>query len=502
MKTLSYKDKDGVKQSIGMFNVQSPVVSQSTGQSDKEVMSQKAITDELKKKVNTTDVYNKQEVDDKIANIDIPDVSLPDTIEADKLKTPVKLWGQKFDGSKNIIGTLRTTNIVAHDPEDQNDRDFSIYTYNGRSLFIYENSDDTLNIGYSSINTIINSKSTIVCTKDITAPNITAIESKLEGVNKAADESKVVRYINVEGLGSDVHPSETGKIYLYSEPGILFKADDGEGFIIAADTDYLATKEDLESKADDSDVIKRFNIIDKESGNPGMSLTSVGGTFGFVPREGIIINSATIPGQFSRLNISADTNYLATRTYVDDKINFLVNSEGELEDSFDTLKEVDTWIKEHEGEAAEIISKQNSFDEWKNKLNSLTVLYSVKPVYYADKCYLQQGSNRLLDGSSLGSSIEFNAATHTTAGVMSATDKVKLDSLNVVSVEIEEDYVPDAQARPVKLVDANDEKTVFPATLMDCVLDTEGNNLKDEIDSLRAEIEALKQELSSLKNEE
>ncbi|MCH5166938.1 MAG: hypothetical protein J1F35_03510 [Erysipelotrichales bacterium] len=77
------------------------------------------------------------------------------------------------------------------------------------------------------------------------------------------------------------------------------------------------------------------------------------------------------------IDLYIDTDVISTRKYVDDKINFLVNEEGQLEDTFDTLKEVDTWIKSHEGEAASLIKDINTLkDEIKNLKEELESLKS------------------------------------------------------------------------------------------------------------------------------
>lgn len=64
MKTLSYKDKDGKIQQIGVLNITSPTVSQTLGQSEKEVVSQKAITDKfnsVESKLNNIDNKTKND---------------------------------------------------------------------------------------------------------------------------------------------------------------------------------------------------------------------------------------------------------------------------------------------------------------------------------------------------------------------------------------------------------------------------------------------------------
>lgn len=78
MKKLSYKDENGNKQPIGIFNVTPVVVSQETGQSETEVMSQKAVTDELEKMQEDTS-ERISEINDKIDNIVDNDTIYDDT---------------------------------------------------------------------------------------------------------------------------------------------------------------------------------------------------------------------------------------------------------------------------------------------------------------------------------------------------------------------------------------------------------------------------------------
>lgn len=63
---------------------------------------------------------------------------------------------------------------------------------------------------------------------------------------------------------------------------------------------------------------------------------------------------------------------------------------------------------------------------------------------------------------------------------------------DVLSNEVEENYTPDEQARPVKLVDRNGGKVMFPVTTIDNVIDNEGNTLESMITNLKQEIAELK----------
>ena len=203
--------------------------------------------------------------------------------------------------------------------------------------------------------------------------------------------------------------------------------------------------EGVTKAADDSDVIKGIEINDAlkqslELTRPDFITDEL---LHFTFNEGFSIDFEK--ASYGDINVSIDTNYLATRTYVDDKINFLVNSEGELEDSFDTLKEVDTWIKEHEGEAADIISRQNALENWKNDaiillpnynngstrvlINDNKVEIGLAPYNIGTKTWTSSGTNAAY--------ITIPSATPTEAGVMSAKDKTKLDSINNIIIEVQ-----------------------------------------------------------------
>lgn len=165
-------------------------------------------------------------------------------IEATKLKTPVKIWGQEFDGSKDIKGPLRTSEIGT--AED------------GGVLMRFHSEDRLLEIGEEANKIYIYHD--IESDSNISTKNITEIESKLEGVTKAAEDSEVVKTILISGNNSelnetifpDARNSEIGIDFgtgLFVEGGEIFNSN--STFRVSADTDYLATKESVDILRDE-----------------------------------------------------------------------------------------------------------------------------------------------------------------------------------------------------------------------------------------------------------
>lgn len=73
MAILKYKNNDGGWISVNSYKVNNVIVSQEIGQSTTDVMSQKAVTDEINNinitiedKANAIDVYTKTEIDNKV----------------------------------------------------------------------------------------------------------------------------------------------------------------------------------------------------------------------------------------------------------------------------------------------------------------------------------------------------------------------------------------------------------------------------------------------------
>lgn len=92
--------------------------------------------------------------------------------------------------------------------------------------------------------------------------DLSDIESKLEGVTKAADDSEVIKRIGCNNR--EIFPIENGTVYMNGGSGIICSADGSNSISISADTDYLATKEDVNRKANDGEVIKALRLGDDE----------------------------------------------------------------------------------------------------------------------------------------------------------------------------------------------------------------------------------------------
>lgn len=558
MKTLSYKDKEGNKQTIGMYNIESPVVSQSTGLSTKEVMSQKAITDELGKKADKNEIYTKSEIDNKLSNIDIPDIDLsqyeevyvveidsdnniltsvdklseiynkakenknisvllkqgliyykscekydntnptisftylittsttsnfqsftpkllkrisltltyngpdygvvgrirveefpsyatesyvdeslknidhtlykvvesipltPDEadknkiflvpaddteeqnayveyiyteegweklgekvgidlgdVEATKLKTPVKLWGQEFDGSKDVSGNITFKNPGKIDKVQQLKPwfPFSIDDDNITTVFCASSYDDNVYIGLNGgydeeyyYNIVLNGR--------------TKIEELI--ANSVYTTLGYGSLINLQGENVEIG-EKLGKITLmnYTECNGTFTAWDNIYIRRNRDIYEVATKIDLKSKADDDKVIKSIHT-DTDTAYP------TDGWIGFFGRNGI---NTDIEEPYC-IYIDVDTDIIATREYVDDK--------------------------------------QNELEEWKDKLTSLKYCSGLGATDHGPNDVKLNVGTLPFDGSS--SSITYykqaiGSATTSTAGVMSATDKTNLDNI-------------------------------------------------------------------------
>lgn len=235
---------------------------------------------------------------------------------ADRLKTPVTLWGQEFDGSKDVRGNITLDFIYAEDGEGTTVKD---------SLYIDKN---------------------LFVEGDIGGPTITDIQDKLEGVTKAADDSKVIKSIACDNNNSAFPNPNTGVIKILGEEGI---ATDGDEYVVRIypDTKVLATKEDLESKADDSEVIKSIAVDGAEFiVNPNNI-----GRIEINSSDGI----SFMNDNANCLRIGVDTDYLATQ---DDLSNLKLDILGDnLEETFDTLKAVQDWADEHGTEYAELVEE-------------------------------------------------------------------------------------------------------------------------------------------------
>lgn len=288
-------------------------------------------------------------------------------VEATKLKTPVMLWGNEFDGSGDVSGNLD-------------------------------------NVGY--INNIARIRS-LGATAKINIDSVVNSPKDYVSINLDDSNRDLILQSKSRNVGIGIEtPSE--KL-------------DVAGNIKASGTVSGTNITEIEGKLANKLESIRVNLTMSTSN----SVTDMTGTKFTFDSDGTIKCYAS--NQSKEFIFSVNTDLIATRDYVDSVKTSILGSEA-LNESYDTLQEVAEWIESHSGEASEIISKQNAIEEWRNKISTLTLIYSVNPVYHADRCYLQQGRSSLLNASSSGVSIEFNAATSTTAGVMSAADKVKLDN--------------------------------------------------------------------------
>lgn len=207
------------------------------------------------------------------------DTTLPDYIEADKLKTPVKIFGEEFDGSKDIGNTrIQLSNGFNWDTVLQR--------YNNNSIILGSNYSTFQNLyirtenGYIEIddeNGIILNPSnhyqdaqvkvngSLKVTDNITAPNISTIESKLEGVTKAADDSKVIKSFHVMDKDGDfddnLYPEEVGlgeggAVNFSYRDGFVLTNNDKHSLNISIDTNYLATRDYVNDIKDQAEQTK------------------------------------------------------------------------------------------------------------------------------------------------------------------------------------------------------------------------------------------------------
>lgn len=114
-------------------------------------------------------------------------------------------------------------------------------------------------------------------------------------------------------------------------------------------SDIEAKLEGVTKAADDSHVLKEIFL-----NNDDIEIFPHNGTITINGFDGIKIGSTV---NDRTIDIQADTDYLATKSSVDSlkqSLNLLIDGET-ANDAFDTLKEVDTWIKSHETEAADLV---------------------------------------------------------------------------------------------------------------------------------------------------
>lgn len=198
---------------------------------------------------------------------------------AERLKTPVKLWGQEFDGSKDVSGDLKLNY-------------YECIEFNGPDYEVTSLDYDTL---------------------DTLTSNISTLESKLKGVTKAADDSNVVKgfAIQVDREAIKAFPYE-GMFSITRGDGIILESD-GDNLVIAANRDFLATKADLNS------YVKSFNVIGE-----GVPIIPNKGEISLEGSTGIEIESDSDNIQFR-----VDTNVIATRDFVTDITDTLAANQSE-----------------------------------------------------------------------------------------------------------------------------------------------------------------------------
>lgn len=283
-------------------------------------------------------------------------------VEASKLKTPVMLWGNEFDGSGDVEGDIILKNgriIRCSQYSSEEGLTMMRYFFNGNFMELGEEVDNLYIYPPTQFN------------KNITAPNITVIEnilegvqSALKGVTKAADESEVVKGIFDADGGTIFEPMD-GNIPIDRGDGIVFDEGSINGnkvFVIKSDTDYLATREyvdsvktsilgsealnesydtlqevaewieshsgeaaeiisdinDIQSKlegvthaADKSEVVRTITF----GGSPNTVTPNGLGEISLTSSKGIKIS-----GSKYEIDVSPDTDYLATREYAESLI--------------------------------------------------------------------------------------------------------------------------------------------------------------------------------------
>lgn len=209
------------------------------------------------------------------------------TIEADKLKTPVRIWGQEFDGSKDVEGSLDMQGDSINDIE---------------ALF-FQGGEEKIRLS---------------------GEDVESIKSKLEGITKAADDSKVIKSILVNGAEDTVIPHNGGLVIDGYEGINVVKGSsvNNNNIEISADTEYLATKEDLKS------FIKGLKPSWDSADGP--TAIPVDGYVVVKGHTGILTDS-----EDGAIYLYADTDYLATKTSVDainEKIPAQASADNQLAD--------------------------------------------------------------------------------------------------------------------------------------------------------------------------
>lgn len=195
-------------------------------------------------------------------------------------------------------------------------------------------------------------------------------------------------------------------------------------YVTNADFAPIQSKlEGVEKVADDSKVIK--SILLSKQPNPILPDTS--GRLMVVGDDNISLTDLSGHG----LSIAVNTDKIATIEYVDSIKTSILGSE-ELNESYDTLQEVAEWIESHSDEAADIINKQNAIERWKETIKTANqYIGSLSSTHTADDVSITSTKYNLTSDIPFvpDTELTINPATSEKAGVMSATDKIKLDSI-------------------------------------------------------------------------
>lgn len=150
----------------------------------------------------------------------------------------------------------------------------------------------------------------------------------------------------------------------------------------------------------------------------------------FISTEGAIeAKQLYQSGSLAGITLSLNTTDLVTQNDLKEFKEFLFNSEG-IEGAFDTLYDVDKWIKEHNTEAADILSRQTQLEQWRTGIENRSFVDSIDCTADESQVNIILSNCDLKEtGQTAKTTIPIQSATKGMAGVMSATDKALLDTL-------------------------------------------------------------------------
>lgn len=354
MKQLKYRNSEGELIPINFYKVNETPITQETGSSMTEVMSQKAVSDELEKKANKEDI--------------------PSEYDDTELKNRIQALEEKPD------------NDTIYDDAEIKER-----------LNVLEAKE-----GYDD-------------------------SALWERVNDTYTKEEVDRKVTESGnFDPDQYLTKNEIESTYAKGADVTKE-------IEEATDDMATQTWVESKNYLQEHQSLANYPTKSEVTSEIA-TEIGKVEAKIPSlEGYATEEWVENKNY--LTVSNLSGY-ATTEYVDGVKKSILGSDS-LNDSYDTLQEVSEWIESHSEEAADVISKQNEFTQWKDNL-ILTLPYtgSGRPPVFANENTVQLGMSPYNLGlkkwtssgtTTLNYSIE--SATEKNAGVMSAEDKQNLDSV-------------------------------------------------------------------------